>query len=50
MKNKILKTILIEIVHDIRTQTPIGLKGDYHSFASLPLRIHPFAENNKQVK
>jgi len=24
----------IEIVHDIRSQTPIGLKGDYHPFAA----------------
>ena len=32
----------IEIVHDIRTQTPIGLKGDYHSFAAMPLKSHPF--------
>ena len=33
----------IEIVHDIRTKTPIGLKGDYHPFAKLPLVKHPFA-------
>ena len=33
----------IEIVHDIRTQTPIGLKGDYHSFAAMPLKSHPFS-------
>jgi UDP-N-acetyl-2-amino-2-deoxyglucuronate dehydrogenase len=32
----------IEIVHDIRTQTPIGLKGEYHPFARLPLSKHPF--------
>ncbi|MBK8622489.1 MAG: Gfo/Idh/MocA family oxidoreductase [Saprospiraceae bacterium] len=32
----------IEIVHDIRTKEPIGLKGDYHPFASLPLKNHPF--------
>jgi UDP-N-acetyl-2-amino-2-deoxyglucuronate dehydrogenase len=32
----------IEIVHDIRTKTPIGLKGDYHPFANLPLKNHPF--------
>jgi len=32
----------IEIVHYIRTQTPIGLKGDYHPFAALPLARHPF--------
>ncbi len=32
----------IEIVHDIRHQTPIGLKGDYHPMAKLPLNPHPF--------
>ena len=32
----------IEIVHDIRTKDPIGLKGDYHPFATLPLKNHPF--------
>lgn len=32
----------IQIVHDIRTQQPLGLKGDYHPFAKLPLAKHPF--------
>jgi UDP-N-acetyl-2-amino-2-deoxyglucuronate dehydrogenase len=32
----------IEIVHSIRSQKAIGLKGDYHSFAKLPLTKHPF--------
>jgi len=32
----------IQIVHDIRTQTPQGLKGDYHPFAKLPAEKHPF--------
>ena len=32
----------IEIVHDIRHQAPVGLKGDYHPLASLPLEGHPF--------
>ena len=32
----------ISIVHDIRHQTPIGLKGDYHPFAALPQSAHPF--------
>jgi UDP-N-acetyl-2-amino-2-deoxyglucuronate dehydrogenase len=32
----------IEIVHDIRTRTPAGLIGDYHPFAALPQRKHPF--------
>lgn len=33
----------IEIVHDIRHKTPVGLKGDYHPFARLPLSNHPFS-------
>ena len=32
----------IDIVHDIRHQIPVGLKGDYHPFAKLPLAKHPF--------
>ncbi len=32
----------IEVVHDIRHQQPVGLKGDYHPFAALPLAKHPF--------
>ena len=32
----------IEIVSDIRRSTPIGLKGDYHPLAKLPLVPHPF--------
>ncbi|HMU05928.1 MAG TPA: Gfo/Idh/MocA family oxidoreductase, partial [Saprospiraceae bacterium] len=32
----------INIVHEIRTSTPIGLHGDYHSFCKLPLASHPF--------
>lgn len=32
----------IEIVHDIRHKTPVGLKGDYHPLARLPLAGHPF--------
>lgn len=32
----------ISIVHDIRNTRPIGLKGDYHPFAALPLAPHPF--------
>lgn len=33
----------IEIVHDIRHVSPIGLKGDYHPMANLPGANHPFA-------
>jgi UDP-N-acetyl-2-amino-2-deoxyglucuronate dehydrogenase len=32
----------VEIVHDIEASKPIGLKGDYHPFAKLPLASHPF--------
>lgn len=32
----------IEIVHDIRHSTPVGLKGDYHPFAALEQAPHPF--------
>lgn len=33
----------IEIVYNIRQQTPVGLKGDFHPFASKPLSVHPFS-------
>jgi UDP-N-acetyl-2-amino-2-deoxyglucuronate dehydrogenase len=32
----------IELAHDIRTKTPVGLKGDYHPLAKMPLSLHPF--------
>ena len=32
----------IQIVSDIRHSVPIGLKGDYHPLARLPLSPHPF--------
>ena len=32
----------IEIVHDIRSSKPIGLKGEYHPFAKKELVKHPF--------
>lgn len=32
----------IQIVNDIRHATPIGLKGDYHPLAKLPLSLNPF--------
>ena len=32
----------IEIVSQIRSASPIGLKGDYHPLAKLPLSKHPF--------
>ncbi len=38
----------IEIVSQIRTSTPIGLKGDYHPLARLPLSAHPFGWDEKR--
>ena len=35
----------INIVHHIRNAVPIGLKGDYHPLAKLPLVKHPFGWN-----
>lgn len=32
----------ISIVHDIRNAEPVGLQGDYHPLARLPLAPHPF--------
>lgn len=32
----------IELVHQIRSQAPEGLKNDYHPFAALPVAAHPF--------
>lgn len=32
----------IELAHQIRTQAPVGVKGDYHPFARLELSGHPF--------
>jgi UDP-N-acetyl-2-amino-2-deoxyglucuronate dehydrogenase len=32
----------IEIVHNIRNATPVGLKGDYHPFAKIEKTAHPF--------
>jgi len=36
----------ISIVHDIRNATPVGLIGDYHPLAKLPLTKHPFNRIN----
>lgn len=35
----------IEIVSQIRNATPVGLVGDYHPLARLPLSSHPFGWN-----
>ena len=36
----------VEIVYNIRNAESIGLKGDYHPFASKDLTSHPFVSNN----
>ncbi|MBT1700909.1 Gfo/Idh/MocA family oxidoreductase [Fulvivirgaceae bacterium PWU4] len=35
----------IELAHDIRHKTPLGLTGDHHPFAAQPLSAHPFQKN-----
>ena len=35
----------ISTVHDIRQKTPLGLKGEYHPLAKLPLAKHPFSHH-----
>jgi UDP-N-acetyl-2-amino-2-deoxyglucuronate dehydrogenase len=37
----------IEIVSEIRHSKPIGLVGDYHPLAKLPLSKHPFGWDEK---
>lgn len=39
----------IEIVHEIRSQTPVGLTGNHHPLAELPLLPHPF-KNTKEKR
>ena len=34
----------IEVVHNIRKCTPIGVKGDFHPLAKFPLKAHPFTK------
>jgi UDP-N-acetyl-2-amino-2-deoxyglucuronate dehydrogenase len=33
----------IEVVHDIRHQVPVGLDGNHHPMAAMPLCAHPFS-------
>lgn len=33
----------IELAHAIRSQKPVGIKGDYHPFVAKPLAPHPFS-------
>lgn len=35
----------IELVHDIRHKTPVGLMGEYHPLARTELSKHPFEKN-----
>ena len=35
----------IQMVHDIRSAMPVGLTGNYHPLATLPLEKHPFARD-----
>jgi UDP-N-acetyl-2-amino-2-deoxyglucuronate dehydrogenase len=34
----------IQLVHDIRHQSPVGLRNTYHPLAKLPLSVHPFSK------
>ena len=36
----------VEIVHEIRGARPIGLDGNHHRLAALPLAPHPFESSN----
>ena len=38
----------IEIVSQIRNATPVGLVGDYHPLAKLPLSHHPFGWDDRR--
>lgn len=40
----------IETVYDIRNAEAVGLKGDYHPFATKPLLEHPFDLNRNNYK
>lgn len=37
----------VQIVSDIRHASPVGLKGDYHPLAKLPLSVHPLAWDDR---
>lgn len=39
----------IKIVHKIRNQEVIGLKGEYHPFAKLPQAAHPFRVTGNEM-
>ena len=37
----------LNIVYEIRNAAPVGLRGEYHPLAKLPLREHPFGWQSK---
>jgi UDP-N-acetyl-2-amino-2-deoxyglucuronate dehydrogenase len=39
----------IDIVHNIRSMQPVGLRGDHHPFAELPLAPHPFDKSRSKL-
>ena len=39
----------IQIVHDIRNLSPVGLEGEYHTLAALPLSPHPFKTEEAKI-
>ena len=36
----------VALCHEIRESQPLGVKGDFHPFAKLPLSAHPFSRKN----
>lgn len=40
--------ISIRIVHDIRKARPVGLHGNWHELATLPLTEHPFLQGTRR--
>ncbi|MEZ4958159.1 MAG: Gfo/Idh/MocA family oxidoreductase [Saprospiraceae bacterium] len=40
----------IKIVNQIRNEKPIGLRGNYHPLAALPLTQHPFLSTSNQAQ
>lgn len=40
----------IQIVHKIRNEKPIGLRGNFHPLADLPLASHPFERKKLEIE
>lgn len=40
----------INTAYDIRNSHPIGLIGDYHPFAKIPVEYHPFRKRENNIK